>query len=799
MGLMDEAKRIAAGDTAVAPIAVIPVKTVGVLQPKPTPSKDNLEQFYQVVLPASGKYCLFQTSNRHHSWCDSISELVDKTIALGDKPDIYFATGTFVEPNARTQANAALKKAFYFDLDAGTKKLETQGPEKVYATQQDAIHGIVEFARETGLVPSLFVSSGEGLHLYWVLDEAIPAAQWTAIARQFQKFGVSKGLKIDSSVTADSARILRPIGTLHPNGKRVTILKDTGKTYTAEAFANVIGADALALPATASKYDLSINDEVLASPNYADRTYDIGLIRAQCNAVKFGIENPMKLEEPYWRLMMGIAKHTVNGRAAAHDLSKTHPKYSANQTNDYFDRWATGPSTCGKFAEFNPTACAGCKHKGTIKSPIVLGQILESTGEVMAPPSVSLLKATLPDWNYNKEGVKTKPQNTSSNVAALARSFGYQIRYNVMSKRTETTISGNVVPRDDLENANLVFLGDSCVRAGMARNGLADLVDAIAGSNAYHPAKDWIDSIPWDNTSRIADFHNTLELIDPQHNNLRDKLLDAFMLQAIGALELPGGIAAQGILVVAGLQDIQKTRYVKSLCPVPGAVREGLHLDPLNKDSVLQATNSWISELGELDSTTRKSDIAALKAFITRDEDVLRPAYARRENVYRRRTVFIGSVNGTGFLVDETGDRRFWTLAVRFCHLLPAEVMQQIWAEYMVRFKSGARWYLDATTKAELSASNADHRAVDPIRERITTRFDWRAIDWSSVDVKVNKNRPDIEWLTATDVCNRIGLDRPTKSDATRAGTIVRELNRVTIRKSNGIQLLGVPCVKRSI
>jgi DNA primase catalytic subunit len=240
MGLMDKFKDHLAGNSA--PVAAVPVKTVGDLQPKPTP--DKLEQFYQSVLPACGNYCLFQPSTKRHTWFHTIADLVDGTIALGDKPDIYFGTGTFVEPNARTQANSDLKKAFYFDLDAGVIKLAKHGSEKTYVDQQAAIAGILAFAQRTGLVPTLTVSSGEGLHVYWVLDEAIPAAQWTAIAKQFQKFGVASGLKIDSSVTADSARILRPVGTLHPNGKKVAILKRTGKVYSLETFkAGIVAAD----------------------------------------------------------------------------------------------------------------------------------------------------------------------------------------------------------------------------------------------------------------------------------------------------------------------------------------------------------------------------------------------------------------------------------------------------------------------------------------------------------------------------------------------------------------------------
>jgi hypothetical protein len=123
--------------------------------------------------------------------------------------------------------------------------------------------------------------------------------------------------------------------------------------------------------------------------------------------------------------------------------------------------------------------------------------------------------------------------------------------------------------------------------------------------------------------------------------------------------------------------------------------------------------------------------------------------------------------------------------------------MQQIWAEYRVRYLAGERWYFDAATKAELAESNSAHRAVDPIRERILTTFDWSHIDWASMDVERLKNTPGIKWLTATDICFRIGLDRPSKSDATRAGSIVSELNRVSFRKSNGAKLLALPPMAR--
>lgn len=461
------------------------------------------------------------------------------------------------------------------------------------------------------------------------------------------------------------------------------------------------------------------------------------------------------------------------------------------------------------------------------KSPIVLGRVREVAHAAHAAVlevhrlTRKTLEAELPDWRWritNRVGPdgnpvqeKTTPMGTVANIKALARLLGWVIRYNVMTKRVELFKPGLLAARDDHDNAALTHFADACTRHGVPRENIGELVDAAAGERPYHPVRDWIEATPWDGVSRVAQFHETLELADPKTAWLRGQLMDAFMLQGIGAIWEPEGIAAQGVLTINASQDAFKTRWVAGLCPLPGAVRIGLHIDPLNKDSVLRATGSWIAEAGELDSTTRRSDVSALKAFFTSDEDILRPAYAKRENTYRRRTVFVGTVNGTGFLVDETGNRRYWVIAVVRCHLLPAETMQQVWAEYLVRYQAGERWHLTPEAKAAVNASNIDHTAVDPLRERIATRFDWASVDWPSVDPDNWRAFPAVSWVTATDVCTAVGIDKPTRAEATRVGAIVRDLqrskNRVSgqgitpllERRSNGAKLLAVPAQRLSL
>ena len=60
------------------------------------------------------------------------------------------------------------------------------------------------------------------------------------------------------------------------------------------------------------------------------------------------------------------------------------------------------------------------------------------------------------------------------------------------------------------------------------------------------------------------------------------------------------------ILIFKGRQGIGKTRFFEKLALKSQFFGEGICLDPRDKDSVMQATSKWISELGEIGSTMRK-------------------------------------------------------------------------------------------------------------------------------------------------------------------------------------------------
>lgn len=383
-------------------------------------------------------------------------------------------------------------------------------------------------------------------------------------------------------------------------------------------------------------------------------------------------------------------------------------------------------------------------------------------------------------------GGKGKPLSTIENLAEICRRLGVVIRYNVISKEEEILIPGHAFSVDNMANASLAWLTSWCARFRMPTGNLGDFVTFLADQNLYNPVANWITSRPWDGTPR---FHALCDTVTPKQDvrlpdgrKLRDVLIRRWMISAVAAAFRPNGVSAHGILVLQGDQYLGKTKWFKNLVPEElGVLKDGMILRPDDKDSVKQVCSFWLVELGELDATFRKSDIAQLKSFITNSSDVLRRAYARKESHFARRTVFFGSVNPREYLHDPTGNRRYWTIECAHLNLDHGLDMQQVWAEVYAMYQAGEGYYLTPEEMAALNAHNEGFTVVDPVEERLQTRLDWQA------------DTDRWEWKTATEVLISVGVERPTQAEATKAAHYIRKHNGAQAKRSNGKSLLLVP------
>lgn len=430
-------------------------------------------------------------------------------------------------------------------------------------------------------------------------------------------------------------------------------------------------------------------------------------------------------------------------------------------------------------------------------------QILENeqpaqTGNVTridAPPSTHTATPAAPDYvsplPYSTDN--GRPIKHAENLREICRRLGVIVRYNEIRKDEEILIPNKSFTRDNEANATLAWLKSECSRFKFTAEAVKEFVVLLADENQYNPVQAWVQSRPWDGTDRLQALFDTVRCVNDNEGSaersLKETVIKRWMLSAIHAAFSPYGVEAQGMLVFQGAQGIGKTQWLKSLVPSElDLVKDGVLLRPDDKDSVMQACSYWLVEVGELDSTFRRSDIAQLKAFITQDEDVVRKPYASRESRFARRTVFFGSVNPREYLHDPTGNRRYWTVECEAIDNKHGIDTQQLWAQVFEMWKAGEshnptsdEWYL-------INANNTEYMASDPIEERILSGYDWSQVAASN------------RWLTSTEVLRELGVDRPTKAETTTAGNLIRDLNGgMAKRGGGGRRVMLVPSrVKRS-
>jgi predicted P-loop ATPase len=102
----------------------------------------------------------------------------------------------------------------------------------------------------------------------------------------------------------------------------------------------------------------------------------------------------------------------------------------------------------------------------------------------------------------------------------------------------------------------------------------------------------------------------------------------------------------------------------------------------------------WFIELAELDSFN-KAESEAAKQFFGQYIDRFRNFYGKRASDVPRQQVFTGTTNKiNGYLKDETGNRRYWPVAVFEIMLdLLREIRDQLWAEAVEAFKAGEAFW----------------------------------------------------------------------------------------------------------
>ncbi len=309
---------------------------------------------------------------------------------------------------SRTHENVQAIRAFWIDIDV-KRPGDGKDPAKVYASQGDAARWIGAFSKSLGIPnPNLWVNSGYGLHVYWILEDAMSRVDWQPYADAFHERLNASGALVDAGgFVSDSARILRPAGSVNMKDKAhpvpVEVLARLSRSdypnalilqqlqpYVGQVQAKATGthSGSAAALATGSVSPLfanrpQSNTAAAAQANLpaSNRNYEFAEIAKKCLQVKMDLAtNGAGVDRPIWYLgHLSLAHFCSDNAVMAHEIGKGDPRYTPAGTDAAMAQIAIekakggGAPTCAYYNAQRPGVCTSCPWAGKLNSPLTLG------------------------------------------------------------------------------------------------------------------------------------------------------------------------------------------------------------------------------------------------------------------------------------------------------------------------------------------------------------------------------------------------------------------------------------------
>ena len=344
------------------------------------------------VLPVEGRYCVLgigRYPDQHFvDTREQVNELAEQFV--NHRVDAYFGCAKFGPLNNRTHDNATYFRALWMDIDCGPTKAapDDKGRIKGYIDQQTGLAEFQKFCKAVKLPKPILVSSGYGIHAYWLLEETVSRTQWEPLSERLRQLCVEQGLIVDPSVF-EASRVLRIPGTFNFKNEEpmpVEVLSSDTVRIPYAQMKDLLGA-ADPQPEKPDFIPSSLSpmmEALMANKVKRFKTIMMKTARGEgCNQLLYCFENQATLDEPLWRSALSIAAFCVDRHSAATKMSEKHDGYDPDEVEIKINnlRSKGGPHHCATFEKQNPGGCDGCAHKGKIKSPIVLGIEIEEADD----------------------------------------------------------------------------------------------------------------------------------------------------------------------------------------------------------------------------------------------------------------------------------------------------------------------------------------------------------------------------------------------------------------------------------
>lgn len=355
------------------------------------------------------------------------------------------------------------------------------------------------------------------------------------------------------------------------------------------------------------------------------------------------------------------------------------------------------------------------------------------------------------------EGKKLPSQH---NARVFLNLEGVRIRYDEFADRFLIDgLPGFGPAFDDKATTRLRLLARSKYQLFVKKEEWADFLTDLALYHRFHPVRDYLDSLTWDEKPRLDDWLVTYGGVE--RSDYARAVGPIVLIAAVRRIMVPG-VKFDEMLVLEGLQGKNKSTALATLAVREEWFSDDLPLDSDTKRFIEAIAGKWIVEAGELKGM-RKGEVDALKSTLSRRSDRARLAYGRHPVELPRQCIIIGSTNSEHYLKDPTGNRRFWPVR---CREFDVEGLRrdrdQIWAEARVREARGESIRLDPRFYSAAGEQQEARRLTDPFEEVLEKHLGERTGKLRAQDV----------WT----IIGKADVGRRTQEDMNRLGEVMRRL-----------------------
>jgi hypothetical protein len=348
-----------------------------------------------------------------------------------------------------------------------------------------------------------------------------------------------------------------------------------------------------------------------------------------------------------------------------------------------------------------------------------------------------------------------------------------RIRYNRFSQQIE--IDGAV-----LEGAERFYLSLAEQGYKVSKELAIDCLIQVAHEHPYDPVALYLEHV----AATVAPAYIgglATAYLRPEDSQaggptIYDEMLRCTLIGAVKRVFEPG-CKHDTACVLMGDQGARKSSFWAAL---GGAFFSDALGDISSKDDLMVLHRSWIMEWAELDHIMGRKHAGQIKSFLSQGTDLFRVPYGKATEAFPRRGIIVGSTNrSTGFLVDDTGNRRFWVIPTTRTESQPIDTptlmaeRDAIWSAAVHAYREKQPNYLPPELAVLVSQENESYQVENP----------WKApiADWLN-----QPSNQGIELTSEKILSNAIAkpVERQTRVDQMQVAAIMRDMGYGKVRRT---------------